>query len=80
MSAFQCCLDYLFSIIGFRFDIWLMDVSYSGGQFFLRRIKEEPEKNAHPLQVTDELYQIILCRVHLDMDGIQTHNLNGDIH
>jgi hypothetical protein len=57
-----------------------MDVSYSGGQFYWRRIQEYPEKTADLLQVTDELYQIILCRVHLDMDGIQTHNLNGDIH
>jgi hypothetical protein len=61
-------------------EMWLVGSTtlqlYHGGQFYWWKKPEYLEKTIDLSQVTDTLYYIMLYRVHLAMNGVQTHNVS----
>jgi len=53
---------------------------YRGGQFYLWRRLEYPQKTTDLPQVNDELYHIMLYQVHFVKSGIRNHNFSDDRH
>jgi hypothetical protein len=51
---------------------------YRGCKFYCWRKLEYLEKTTDLSEITDELYDIMLYRVHLAMKGVATHNLGVD--
>ena len=67
----HCCVLWL--------RLWHLMPLSTRFQFYWRKY-EYPEKTTDLSKVTDNIYSIILYRVHRTWSGVRTHNFSGDMY